>query len=106
MLDIWSRTFLLHLLLNATFVVLGAAVGLVAAWRAGLERRFVVRRPFFRKLLLLAVAVAALVTLLSPDSGHPVLGLVIGLITGFGTAYLSRVQAKPNAGPGPGSSPP
>ena len=104
MLDTLNRTFLLHLLLNATFVLLGAVVGLIVAWKVGLERRFIVRPPFLRRVLLLAVALAALVTLLAPDSGHIVLGLVIGLLTGFGAAYLSRIQGKPKAGPGGGAS--
>jgi len=104
MLDFLHRTLALHLLLNTTYVALGMAVGLVVAWKVGLERRFVVRKRFLLRLLLVAVVLAGLITLLTDDVGHFVIGGLLGLLAGFASAYLSRAQAKP--GDGSGGSPP
>ncbi len=100
MLDLLDRTFLLHLLLNTTYIGLGVVLGLLLAWKVGLERRYVVRAPFLRRVLLLTLALAVLITLLARDSIHFVAGTVGGLVAGFAVAYLSRVQAKPKAGQG------
>lgn len=100
MLDFLHRTHVLHVLLNTTYVGLGIVVGRFLAWRLGLERRFIVRAPFLRQLVLLAVALAILITLVIPDSRHLAAGSIVGLLTGFGAAYLSRAQAKPKETPG------
>lgn len=103
MLDFLHRALVLHVLLNTTYVGLGIVVGRFLAWRVGLERRFIVRSPFLLQLVVLAVAIAILITLLIPDSRHLAAGIVVGLVTGFGASYLSRAQAKPK---GPPAEPP
>lgn len=94
MLEFLHRTQLLHLLLNTAYVAIGMALGLVVAWKVGLERRFVVRRRFLILLLIVALALGGLVTLLTADTGHFVIGGILGLLAGVGTAFLSRAQAK------------
>jgi hypothetical protein len=100
MLDFLHRTYVLHVLLNMTYVGLGIVAGRFLAWRVGLERRFIVRSTFLRQLVVLAVAIAILITLLIPESRHLAAGIVLGLLTGFGASYLSRAQAKPKETPG------
>ncbi|MCB1007283.1 MAG: hypothetical protein KDB94_00150 [Acidobacteria bacterium] len=93
MLEFLHRTLLLHLLLNTSYVAIGMAVGLVVAWMAKLERRFVLRKRYLLRLLLIAVALALLITLLTDDLGHFAIGAALGFLAGIGTAYLSRAQA-------------
>ncbi len=93
MLDFLHRALVLHVLLNTTYVGLGIVVGRFLAWRVGLERRFIVRPAFLRQLVVLAIALATLISLLVPDTRHLAAGIVVGLFTGFGSSYLSRAQA-------------
>jgi phage shock protein PspC (stress-responsive transcriptional regulator) len=94
MLDFLQRHLVLHLLLNTAFVGFGVVVGLLLAWRVGLERRFDVRPRFLRVIVVVAVVLAGLITLLTADSRHLVLCVVGGVVAGFVAAYLSRAQAK------------
>jgi len=89
--------FLLHLLLNATYVSAGIVGGRLLAWGTGAERRFLVRSRFVLILLPVAVVFAVLLTAFTPDSTHLVLGIAGGLAAGFATAYWSRGQAGPAA---------
>jgi len=97
MLEFLHRFLLLHLVLNTSYVALGMAVGLLLAWRTGVERRFVVRAPFLRRVVLLALAIAGLITLLTSDTVHFFFGTLAGFVAGLAAAYLARAQAKTNA---------
>lgn len=97
MLEFLHRFLLLHLLLNTSYVALGMAAGLLLAWRTGVERRFVVRAPFLRRVLLLALAISGLITLLTSDTVHFLFAFLAGLVAGLASAYLARAQAKPGA---------
>lgn len=96
MLDFLHRYMVLHLLLNLSYVGIGIVAGVLLAWKVGLERRFEVRRSFLLRLLLIAVALAGLITLLTSETGHLVFGSLAGIAAGFVAAYLSRAQAKPS----------
>lgn len=95
MLDFLHEYFVLHLLLNATYVSIGIVVGRFLAWRMGVERRYRVRSPFVLILLLLAILCSVLITVFVSDPPHFWTSIVGGLAVGFGTAYWSRRQAKP-----------
>ncbi len=95
--DLLREYFALHVLLNATYVSVGIVVARYLAWKTGVERRYAVRRQFVLLLLLIALVFSVLITALTPDSRHLVLGIAAGLAAGLATAFWSRGQAGPAA---------
>lgn len=86
--------FLLHLLLNATYVAIGMVAGLFLAWATRVERRYRIRWQFVRVLLLAAIALSLLITNQLTDAEHFWASIVSGIVVGFLTAFLSRRQAQ------------
>lgn len=97
--DLLQEYFVFHVLLNATYVSVGIVVGRFLAWKMGVERRYAVRRQFVLVFLLIALVFSVLITALTPNSTHLVMGIVGGLAAGFGTAFWSRGQAGPATPP-------
>jgi len=95
--DLLQEYFALHVLLNATYVSVGIVVARFLAWKTGVERRYAVRRQFVLVLLLIALVFSVVITALTPNSRHLVLGIAAGLAAGLGTAFWSRGQAGPAA---------
>lgn len=102
-MGIFHDYFLLHLLLNATYVALGMVAGVFLAWVTRVERRYKIRWQFVRVLLLAAIALSLLITSQLTDSEHFWASVLSGVVAGFGTAFWSRRQAQPEP-PRPGTS--
>ncbi len=91
--------FLLHLLLNATYISFGMVVGRLLAWVTRVERRYSIRWSFVRALLLTALGLSLLITTQVVGDLHLEASILGGLLIGFGSSFVSRRQAVPPTEP-------